>query len=40
MKGTIKPFRYLKIGNKYVIYQIRMTTFDDQGRRFEKVKVI
>lgn len=39
MNGIIKPFRTLKINNQ-IFRQVRMTTFDDQGRRFEKCKMI
>ncbi len=39
MMGIIKPFRWLRIGNQ-TFRQVRMTSFDDQGRRFEKAKVI
>jgi len=39
MQGIIKPFRNINI-NGLSYRQVRMTTIDDQGRRFEKAKMI
>ena len=39
MNGVIKPFRWVKIDGK-TFRQVRMTSFDDFGRRFEKVKFL
>ena len=39
MKGIIKPFRNMTIDGK-IYRQVRMSSVDNQGRRFEKAKMI
>ena len=39
MRGIIRPFRSLNVNGKS-FRQVRMTTVDDKGRRFEKAKML
>ena len=39
MNGVIKPFRSISIDG-VVFRQVRMSSVDDYGRRFEKAKMI